>query len=172
MRVTGSKTWELSGDGGLKPIKIPMPIKLKDPQLISDPRAHNEEFGNQHAVDILCPIGTPVFAVRPGKVIAIVDEHPDEHPSKASEGELNEILIVDDEGVIQHYAHLQQGTVRQRIKVDDTIKEGDQIGCSGHNGRSTVPHLHLSLARVDESNEITGLKSLPITFIKENSNLD
>lgn len=168
MRVVGSKAWELSSDGEPKPIKIPMPVKLKDPELISDPRAHNEEFGNLHAVDIICPIGTPVFAVRPGKVIAIVDEHPDEHPTKASEGDkLNEILIVDDEGIIQHYAHLQQGTVSQKFKVGDTIKTGDLIGCSGHNGRSTVPHLHLSLARIDESNKITGLKSLPITFIKE-----
>ncbi len=152
-------------------INYPFDPKLKDKfTAISDPRSHSGMY--EHAMDFLMPIGTDVLAVKDGTVIAVVDSHPDhkaneQHIEFKTNGSVkrndnvNEIMILGEDGLIQHYAHPKQNS--SQVKVGDTVKANTKICESGHNGNSSEPHLHFTLFKKGEKEQ--ELISLPIEFV-------
>lgn len=56
----------------------------------------------------------------------------------------NHIIIEHDDGWITWYAHLHSAL---RI-VGSHVKRGDSIGLAGNTGKSTGPHLHLTVQHV------------------------
>jgi murein DD-endopeptidase MepM/ murein hydrolase activator NlpD len=45
--------------------------------------------------------------------------------------------------IVSTYAHLS----RIEVRKDDFVRSGQYVGVSGHTGRTTGPHLHLSIAQ-------------------------
>lgn len=70
----------------------------------------------------------------------------------------NLIIIRHYNGLETYYAHLS----KFKVKVNDTIKAGQFIGCGGNTGRSKSPHLHLEVRYKDHPLD-------PFSFIDWNS---
>ncbi|OGY98394.1 MAG: hypothetical protein A2681_01790 [Candidatus Liptonbacteria bacterium RIFCSPHIGHO2_01_FULL_56_18b] len=93
--------------------------------------------GKPHnGLDIGVPLGTPVFAVDDGVVIA-VDNNDKSRWNKYQYGKY--ILIRHKNDIATLYAHLSQQVVVKGAEV----KRGSLIGYSGATGYATGPHLHL-----------------------------
>lgn len=55
----------------------------------------------------------------------------------------NHIIMQHDKTLFSMFAHLHPHTIA--VKVGNTVKTGDKLGCVGHTGNSTSPHLHFQL---------------------------
>lgn len=119
------------------------------------PQVHNGQ-------DIAVPVGTPILAVKAGKVTVRKDDHPI----------AGRYIIVDHgDGYLSEYLHLSRGDVT----VGQTVKQGQIVGLSGGGldkvtgkplpgaGRSTGPHLHFIVKRsgsaVDPASVIAALRA-------------
>ncbi len=101
-----------------------------------------------YSIDFPANIGTPVSAMRQGKVVAVRDIYPDTGGGSDKANAFNYVLIEHDNGYRSAYIHLQQGfNSRVGLKVGDTVKAGQTIGYSGNSGWSTGPHLHVEVHR-------------------------
>ena len=84
-----------------------------------------------NGVDIAMPIGTRLNAPESGRVSSVW--------SNARGG--NQMQFVGDSGKTYGLAHLSQAVA----KVGQRLEAGDLMAKSGNTGRSTGPHLHLTL---------------------------
>lgn len=86
--------------------------------------------GEDHAA----PTGTPVVAVRSGRIIV----------SNGSGGAYgNWIQLLGDNNRVYMYAHLST----RSVSAGQWVKAGQQLGRVGTTGNSTGPHLHLEMSR-------------------------
>lgn len=88
-------------------------------------RFHN---GTDYAINV----GTELRAVFNGTVV---------RSDNTGDGYGENIKIDCGDGIILHYAHLS----KRYVEVGDKVSQNDIIGLSGNTGKSTGPHLHLSL---------------------------
>lgn len=84
-----------------------------------------------NGIDLPVPVGTPIKAPMDG-VVSLVNSGGDGG---------NQIVIRHTNGYFTGYAHLS----KQLVKKGDKVKRGDVIGLSGNTGKSTGPHLHLTM---------------------------
>ncbi|OAB28401.1 M23 family metallopeptidase [Paenibacillus macquariensis] len=89
------------------------------------------KFSFHQGTDYAVPIGTSIYSVADGVVIA----------SKFSSTGGNYVQIKHTNGYLSRYLHM---SVR-KVKVGDIVRQGQLIGISGNTGRSTGPHLHLEM---------------------------
>jgi murein DD-endopeptidase MepM/ murein hydrolase activator NlpD len=89
--------------------------------------------GLHHGVDIAAPTGTPVQAMRSGRV-----EH-----AGAWGGYGLSVLISHGPHVRTLYAHLSRIDVRE----GERVRGGQRIGAVGRTGNATGPHLHFEVWR-------------------------
>ena len=154
--------------GEQKPIQILYPfVDAKNAYSnISNPISHSEILGTQYAVDFPLPLNTDIRAVADGIVRNVLDDNPDHNPGEASfdmdPKKCNFLHIEDEKGRIQEYVHI--ACKSSRVKVGDTVRAGDVICKSGHNGPSTAPHLHFNFLKKDTSNP-NGYVSMPVRFV-------
>ena len=95
-------------------------------------RVFNGEPRSKHSgLDFRAPEGTPIHAIANGKVI-----FTGEHYFSG-----NCVYVDHGLGTISIYMHLS----KILVKEGDILSVGEVIGRSGHTGRVTGPHLHLSL---------------------------
>jgi murein DD-endopeptidase MepM/ murein hydrolase activator NlpD len=101
-----------------------------------------------YAYDLATSIGTPVYAMRTGRVIAIQDRYPDNGGGQDKISQFNYVMIEHDGGYRSVYVHLKQtfGSL-VNIKVGDRVEKGQLIGYSGNSGWSTGPHLHIEIQK-------------------------
>ncbi len=88
-------------------------------------------WANHQGVDYRARMGTPVYAVANGTVVA----------ASYSGGWGNEIRVKHPSGLTSQYAHLSSMSVHR----GQTVKKGQIIGRVGSTGRSTGAHLHFGL---------------------------
>ncbi|PZD71634.1 Lysostaphin [Acaryochloris thomasi RCC1774] len=111
-------------------------------------RGRTHQGRMEYAYDLAADIGTPVYAMRPGRVIAVQDKYPDTGGGKENIAKFNYVWVEHDGGYRSAYIHLQQGFVGSiGIKAGDWVEAGQLIGYSGNSGWSTGPHLHLEVQR-------------------------
>lgn len=119
------------------PVENPVITQTYGPTSFAQ-RAYRTKFHN--GVDFKAALGTPVFAVAEGKVIAV--DNNDIGVSRWQKFQYGRyILIEHDNNLSSLYAHLSRSIVRK----NDIIKKGELIGYSGDTGYSMGPHVHLSI---------------------------
>jgi murein DD-endopeptidase MepM/ murein hydrolase activator NlpD len=97
-----------------------------------------KQFGYPHnGIDIVCAIGTPVFACDDG-IITYADNVPDTDGCG--------LFITHDWGQSEYW-HLS----KLSVKYGDKVKVGDLIGYSGSTGFATGPHLHFGIKVAGDS---------------------
>lgn len=104
---------------------------------------------NHRGTDVGIATGTPVYAAAAGTVLRSVDGCPNTGSlsSTCGGGYGNHVIIGHDAasgggGHATLYAHLSPGSPISRGR---RVECGEQIGSSGHSGRSTGPHLHFEV---------------------------
>ena len=100
--------------------------------------------------------GDTVFAVAAGNVVLARDNMPNSTPltapsagaidARAATGNVLVLQLAD--GRFASFAHLQRGT--QRVKVGDTVREGQAIALIGNSGNTFAPHLHFQVSTTAE----------------------
>jgi len=125
--------------------------------------------GDRFAVDFGMPIGTQVFAMRDGRVVAVEEQFPDlaagTTPTAADETRANFVRVLHTDGTFAVYLHLTKDGAD--VAVSDLVTAGTTvIGRSGNSGFSKGPHLHVAVTRlrVDAGLTTTGFDSLPFDF--------
>ncbi|MWV62338.1 peptidoglycan DD-metalloendopeptidase family protein [Helicobacter saguini] len=114
--------------------KFGLPLEKID---ISSPfggaRVYNDgAIKSYHAgTDMRAVVGTSVFAVNDGVVVLAKERY-------LAGGS---VIVSHGEGVFSMYYHLSEFNV----KVGDKVKKGQIVAKSGNTGRSSAPHLHLSM---------------------------
>ena len=98
-------------------------------------RSRNNVMTHHAGIDIKAPIGTPVHAAEPGRVVrADGTDH---------KGYGNQVLVLHPDGRMTRYAHLREFGV----KVGDQVQQGQSLGATGVSGNPSTqkgsdPHLH------------------------------
>lgn len=87
-------------------------------------------------IDFSGGIGTPLYAVAPGKVIFVGDKN----------GYGKVVEIDHGMGFTTLYAHLS----KFRIQRGDIVRAKDIVGLGGNSGRTTGPHLHYEIRYNDQ----------------------
>lgn len=82
--------------------------------------------------DLRAPVGTPVHASAPGRVVL----------AESLDVRGNTVIIDHGWGVLTGYSHFSEILV----EPGQMVQAGEIIGMSGNTGRSTGPHLHWELA--------------------------
>jgi murein DD-endopeptidase MepM/ murein hydrolase activator NlpD len=93
------------------------------------------------AWDWLIPTGTPVYAIRGGKVIGYSTNNSNSYGDDTKDACGIGLTILDDQGTQWTYCHGSAHNANQ----GDTVQPGQQILTSGNTGNSTAPHLHLQI---------------------------
>lgn len=95
-------------------------------------RTFNDGHRSQHlGLDLFAREGSPVRAVNAGTVVLVRDCF--------LAG--NVVIVAHGAGIASAYYHLSKVGVAE----GDTVAPGDVLGRAGHTGRTTGPHLHLSI---------------------------
>ncbi|MDN3311037.1 M23 family metallopeptidase [Microbacterium oryzae] len=82
--------------------------------------------------DMVAPAMTPIYAVKPGRVIT----------SQEALGGWGVVVAIDHgDGTTSLYGHMTYGT--RQVQVGDTVSAGQIIGYVGSTGHSTANHLHI-----------------------------
>ena len=127
-------------------------VYLKDGRLFSGTGG----YGSKDE-DYFC-FGQPVLAPGDGKVIRAESGYDDNPPGKPSgdppDGNL--VVISHGNGESSLMNHLKQNSLK--VKLGDTVKQGDVIAACGNSGVGPVPHVHYQLQRT------TGVP-LPAQFV-------
>ncbi|MGR3278858.1 peptidoglycan DD-metalloendopeptidase family protein [Acaryochloris marina NIES-2412] len=109
-------------------------------------RGRTHQGRMEYAYDLAVSIGTPIYAMRSGKVIAMRDKYPDTGGGKENAARFNFVWVEHDDGYRSVYVHLQQGfKSKVNLKAGDHVEAGQLIGYSGNSGWSTSPHLHVEV---------------------------
>jgi murein DD-endopeptidase MepM/ murein hydrolase activator NlpD len=89
-------------------------------------------FGFHSGIDLAAPLGAPVAAAAPGRVVW----------AGAMAGGWGKLVIVaHHRGVRSMYAHLS----RTDVQVGDYVQTGNQVGLVGATGDAAGPHLHFEV---------------------------
>lgn len=97
--------------------------------------------GETHnGMDIAVPHGTPIQAVKPGKVVFAGEQ--------GSYGNL--VVLQHNDGTFTKYAHQS----KLNVQVGQDVQAGDVIGAVGSTGRSTGAHLHFEVRKGSPNGEL------------------
>lgn len=123
------------------PAQVVKPLEGRHSSLFGFRRVFNGEPRNPHnGLDIAAPMGTPIVAALPGRILA-----------KNHYFFNGKTLVIDHgQGLTSMYCHMNEFA---DLKIGDRVEAGQVIGKVGTTGRSTGPHLHwtmsLNAARVE-----------------------
>ncbi len=99
----------------------------------------------------------PIYAAGAGRVVAAVDDGPDNREVDAARFEANKLadygnyIVVDHgDGEFALYGHIKHGSCE--VKVGHFVKIGQQIAAIGASGSSLMPHLHFQLQTTADTN--------------------
>lgn len=96
-----------------------------------------------HAVDLACPVGTPVTSIGPGTVAEVRDGNAAGGIHVSRLFGWNSIMIEMAGGVHAEYVHIMKGSAR--VVPGDFVETGQVLCLAGDVGFCPSPHLHLQL---------------------------
>lgn len=119
----------------------------------------------EYAYDLAVNIGTPVYAMRSGKVIAIRDYYPDNGGSQSKSSRFNYVWLEHDNGYRSAYIHLQKKFNRNvNLKIGQWVDAQQLIGFSGNSGWSSGPHLHVEVQKPERAKPFAKKFSKTVPF--------
>lgn len=161
MLVGGSLAYAASKDGPSDPETLRLPIpseRRRYPSVRGYAAPLMSGSGTHGAIDVVLPVGTPIYSIGTGEVSRVVFDHKvagtfieikHSRPGRSIDGS----GVIEDQ-LYSRYLHLSSPTPHvSTVKVGDKVKAGDLIGLSGGKpgdygaGNTTTPHLHLELWR-------------------------
>lgn len=92
---------------------------------------HDPERGEHNGTDIAVPVGTPVVAPEDGTVILANYTTAGGH----------QLRLKLSTGHVVGFAHLS----KRMVNEGDTVQRGQTVALSGNTGRTTGPHVHVTL---------------------------
>ncbi len=95
-------------------------------------------------------IGVPVFAALDGRVISVQDGEFDRNHGQTAARFDNHVVLQHAAGRFTIYGHLRKGI---RLKRNDRVVAGQQLGWTASSGNSTWPHLHFTSQVASEIHE-------------------
>lgn len=99
-----------------------------------------------HAIDLACPLGTPVTAVGAGTVVEVKDSESASGIHASLLFRWNSLMLhVASAGLYVEYVHIAPGSAK--VAVGDTVAAGEVLCTSGDVGFCPVPHLHIQAHR-------------------------
>lgn len=101
---------------------------------------HSHQGNDVFSYDFRMPIGTPVIAMRAGKVVNLKEEYRNGSNTNDS---LNFIIILHDDSTASRYLHITENGAM--VEKGQYVNAGDIIALSGNSGLSTEPHLHVDV---------------------------
>jgi murein DD-endopeptidase MepM/ murein hydrolase activator NlpD len=139
--LAGMRPADTSGTGGLVAsgggTSLLIPVGGAKFAQIQDTYSQPRGSERMHeALDILAPIGTPVYAVADGKIAKLFTSKP---------GGLTIYQFDPSEKYSYYYAHLDHYATA--LKEGQQVKRGDLIGYVGATGNAdpSAPHLHFAM---------------------------
>jgi hypothetical protein len=118
------------------------------------------------AFDYGVDIGTPLFAVRRGRILRFRDDVRDLHPdANGQSGDPVNFLMLGirfrKQPATVLYLHIKQDSIPDELKDGREIEAGTLIARSGHNGNSSGPHFHIAVMKGhDHTNPFAYLSGL------------
>lgn len=113
---------------------------------------------HEYSFDFDMPVGTPVQAARPGRVVSVIDGFTQGGPTESLAGRANLVRVLHDDGTYGEYVHLAPGIA---VQAGESVAAGNLLGSSGNTGYTAGPHLHFAVWRMDEEGDV---RTLPIRF--------
>jgi len=110
--------------------------------------------------------GQNLYAVGNGTIVYARDGEPDieittEKPPVTIDTALGNGVVIDlGDNKYACYGHMVNGSVR--VKVGDTVTEGQVIGLMGNTGNSDAPHLHFQV--ITDNPAVLGGEGYPIVY--------
>jgi len=95
-------------------------------------------------------IGVPVFAALDGRVILVQDGEFDRNQGRTAARFDNHVVLAHGQGRFTIYGHLRKGI---RLKRNDRVVAGQQLGWTASSGNSSWPHLHFTSQVASEIDE-------------------
>ncbi|MGE5660366.1 MAG: M23 family metallopeptidase [Actinomycetota bacterium] len=139
------------------------------------PTGHPGDRIQLYADDIGASIGTPIYAMRSGRVIAITQDVQDLPPNQNNQFTpypfiVNYIVIEHDQDVRNQsgnyyrslYMHIKQNSAQ--VRVGDRVQAGQRIAATGHNGASSGPHLHVDVNYPTGSDPLRNRQTVPYVW--------
>ena len=125
-----------------------------------------DEQGNTHTGDpnnnkSYFAFARPILSPAKGEIVQVVDGVKDNNPGVMNSYFVPGNMVIIDHGNSEYsvLAHFKYHSIK--VKVNDTVLAGDQLGNCGNSGNSSEPHIHYHLQ--NSPNILTG-KGLPPTF--------
>lgn len=103
----------------------------------------------------------PVLAPTRGRVIAIVNDLPDNPIGRVDKTNNwgNYVLLYDERGYYVKLAHFAEDSIR--VKPGDWVEPGTILGLCGNSGYSPQPHIHIHV----QMYQYLGAPTLPFSFL-------
>ncbi len=104
-----------------------------------------QNSGNEKTLEDYPVFGKEVLAPGDGIVLQVIDGSIDVLPGERdrSVGVGNAIIIDHQNGEYSLLCHFKHNLIK--VKVGDSIKQGDVIGLCGNTGNTFQPHIHFNL---------------------------
>ena len=137
-----------------------LPIPVASLQRIdrSSSPAHTGRLRN--AIDLVAPVGTPVFAAADGIVRFVKDESQIGGPSIEYWNDTNFIVIEHAGGEYSRYDHLEFKSAQ--VRPNQPAKSGQTIARVGMTGFTYLPHLHFQVFVFTGPNQLVDFDTLPV----------
>ncbi|MDP2436314.1 MAG: M23 family metallopeptidase [archaeon] len=124
-------------------------------------RGHFTHFNpcTRHAIDLQCPVGTPVVALGNGRVVEVADGNTVSGIDVRNLYSWNSLMLELDDGMYVEYVHIKPASAV--VKKGERVAAGQVICSSGDIGFCPAPHLHIQMHRSPEKNAVT----IPFAFL-------
>lgn len=107
----------------------------------------------RHAIDLECPVSTPILAVADGTVVEVKQDNVVSGIHASNLYKWNSIMLKLDDGQFVEYVHIETNSVM--VKVGDRVQRGQHICNSGDVGFCPRPHLHIQMHNSDKKDAPT-----------------
>ncbi|MDD1694874.1 MAG: M23 family metallopeptidase [Methanoregula sp.] len=143
-----------------------VPQRYAQDFLYLDPATGTAFSGDIEHASNFYGLGKELYAVGNGTVVYTRDGVQDieittQKPPKSVDTALGNGVVIDlGNRKYACYGHMVNGSVR--VKVGDTVTEGQVIGLMGNTGNSDAPHLHFQV--ITDNPSVLGGEGYPIVY--------